>query len=131
MVFGGKSYLFEDKRVDYVIAPSIRYYKLISEATYFFLQGTVFVSRGTSESDELDNNNNIVQLNFKTRGLGVSISPGFSYFMTKKLSTEIAIGVLGYSILHGEDGLGNKTDTKTFQSLLYLNSISLGFVYYL
>ncbi|HRI78026.1 MAG TPA: hypothetical protein PLR06_00705 [Cyclobacteriaceae bacterium] len=131
VTFSGKSYTFEDNTSNYVISPSIRYYKLISEATYFFVQGTASISRGTADSDELDDNNNIVHLNFNTRGWAVNISPGFSYFMTKKLSTEISIGILGYSVFNGEDGKGNQTETKTFQTLLYLNSVSLGFVFYL
>lgn len=127
---GAINTVFEDFKEDYTIAPAVRYYKLISDATYFFVQGTVFVSRGTSTSDEF-NGTNKVSVKLKTQGFGVGISPGFSYFMTDKLSTEISIGVLGYSITSGEDGQGNKTVAKTFQSLLYLNSVSLGFVYYL
>lgn len=127
---GANTYTFEDFKEDYTIAPAVRYYALISEATYFFVQGTVFVSRGTATSDEF-NGTNIVNLKLKTTGFGVGISPGISYFMTDKLSSEISIGVLGYSIISGEDDLGNKSEAKTFQSLLYLNSVSLGFVYYL
>lgn len=119
-----------DERTDFLIAPAVRYYALVSEGTYFFVQGTIFVSRGTMQSQEFDAGQ-IVNLNFKTNGFGVNISPGISCFMTDKLSTEISIGILGYSLFTGEDALGNKTETVTFQSLLYLNSISLGFVYYL
>ncbi len=126
----GTSFTFEERTEDYSFAPAVRYYKLIGDATYFFLQGGVFVSRGTSQADEFDGTS-IVQLDFKTSGFGAGISPGFSYFMTDKLSTEISIGLLGYSIFTGEDDKGNKTVSKTFQSLLYLNSVSLGFVYYL
>lgn len=60
----------------------------------------------------------------------MKISPDISYFMTDRLSTEISIGILGYSKFSGEDDVGNKTETLTFQSLLYLDPISLGFVYY-
>ena len=95
ITFNGTLYSVEDNRLEYSIAPAVRYYSMINEATYFFLQGTVFLSRGTSDADELDNNNKIVQLNSKTSGFGVSISPGISYFLTKQLTTEIAIGVLG------------------------------------
>lgn len=127
---GGIPYEVNDERTDFLIAPAVRYYALVSEGTYFFVQGTIFVSRGTMQSQEFDAGQ-IVNLNFKTNGFGVNISPGISYFMTDKLSTEISIGILGYSLFTGEDALGNKTETVTFQSLLYLNSISLGFVYYL
>lgn len=124
------SIVVEEKHVFYSFIPSVRYYTEIGDATYFFLQGGVSISRGTSEADEFDGTS-FVQLNFKTNGFGVGISPGISYFMTNKLSTEIAIGLLGYSIISGEDDKGNKTEARTFQSLLYLNSVSLGFVYYL
>lgn len=127
---GTVSTVFEDNREDYIISPAVRYYKLISDATYFFVQGNIFVSRGSSATDELDGNQKIT-VNLSTQGFGFGISPGFSYFMTDKLSTEISIGILGYSILKGEDDQGNKTVARTFQSLLYLNSVSLGFVYYL
>lgn len=130
LTIGGNSFKLEDSKEDYTIAPAVRYYALISEATYFFIQGTVFLSRGTASTDEF-NGTGIDNLKFKTHGFGVGISPGISYFMTNKLSSEISIGVLGYSIFSGEDDLGNKTEARTFQSLLYLNSVSLGFVYYL
>jgi hypothetical protein len=127
---GTVSTVFEDTREDYIISPAIRYYKLISDATYFFVQGNIFVSRGSSSTDEFDGTQKVT-INLSTQGFGFGISPGFSYFMTDKLSTEISIGILGYSILKGEDDQGNKTIARTFQSLLYLNSVSLGFVYYL
>jgi hypothetical protein len=127
---GTVSTVFEDTREDYIISPAIRYYKLISDATYFFVQGNIFVSRGSSSTDEFDGTQKVT-INLNTQGFGFGISPGFSYFMTDKLSTEISIGILGYSILKGEDDQGNKTEARTFQSLLYLNSVSLGFVYYL
>ncbi len=127
---GTNSFTFEERTEDYSFAPAVRYYKLIGDATYFFVQGGILFSRGNSQADEFDGTS-IVQLDFKTTGFGAGISPGFSYFMTDKLSTEISIGLLGYSIFTGEDDKGNKTVSKTFQSLLYLNSVSLGFVYYL
>ena len=126
----GTTYNLGDTRNDFVIAPSFRYYQLMSEGTYFFIQGTVYTSVGNLDADEFDKNNLITTYNYDTHGLGFGISPGITYFMTKKLSTEIAIGVLGYSILKGEDKFGNKTETDTFQFLFYQNSVSLGFVYY-
>ncbi len=125
------NYDIKDKRVDYTIGAAVRYYKLISEATYFFVQGGVQFSKGTLDTDEFDKTNTLVTYSYKTTGYGVGISPGFSYFMTDRLSTEISIGLLGYSVYYGEDGSGNTTQTNNFQSLLYLNSVSLGFVFYL
>ena len=126
----GTTYNLGDERSDLFIAPSFRYYQLMSEGTYFFVQGIVYTSFGTLNVDEFDRNNLVTTYNFNTNGLGFNISPGITYFMTKKLSTEIAIGILGYSILKGSDEFGNKTETDTFQFLFYQNSVSLGFVFY-
>jgi hypothetical protein len=131
LVVSGVAYNAKDKRSDYTIAAAVRYYKLISEDTYFFLQGGALLSKGTLDTDELDRSSVLQTYSYKTTGYGVGISPGFSYFMTDKLSTEISIGLLGYSVFNGKDEFGNTTQTTTFQSLLYLNSVSLGFVFYL
>lgn len=121
---------FEDQSESYSIAPAVRYYAPISEEVWFFMQGAAFISRGNTTTDEFDGTSKVtVKLN--TRGWGFGISPGISYFLTDKLSSEISIGLLGYSVFSGDDGLGNETTARTFQSLLYLNSVSLGFVYYL
>ncbi len=125
------SLVFKQINESYSIAPAVRYYAEIGDATWFFVQGGFFVSRGKSSEDEPDGSGGIVTVNLETKGFGVGLAPGISYFMTRKLSTEISIGVLGYSIISGEDDSGNKTVYKTFESLLYLNSVSLGFVYYL
>ncbi len=115
----------------YSIAPAVRYYAPISEEVWFFMQGAAFISRGKSSEDEIVPGSGITTVKLNTRGWGFGISPGISYFLTDKLSSEISIGLLGYSELSGNDGNGNETTARTFQSLLYLNSVSLGFVYYL
>lgn len=114
----------------YSIAPAVRYYAPISEEVWFFMQGAAFISRGKSSEDEIVPGG-ITTIKLNTRGWGFGISPGISYFLTDKLSSELSIGLLGYSVFSGDDGLGNETTARTFQSLLYLNSVSLGFVYYL
>ena len=129
-VISGTLYNLGENKGDFTIAPSLRYYMLVSEGYYFFIQSTVFASTGTLTVDELDKNDNIVRYSYKTNGIGMGISPGITYFMTRKLSTEISIGVVGYSVYNGKDDFGNKTQTSTFQSLFYQNSVSLGFVYY-
>lgn len=123
-------YSLKETKSDFTIAPSVRYYQFVSEGIYFFLQGTVFISAGTQDTNEFDKNDNLVTYSFKTNGFGMGISPGVSYFLSKKLSTEISIGVLGFGTLSGKDVLGNTTQTNTFQSLFYQNSVSLGFVFY-
>lgn len=127
---GPNSTTFEDFAESYSIAPAVRYYAPISEEVWFFMQGAAFISRGKTSTDEFDGTSK-VNIKLNTRGWGFGISPGISYFLTDKLSSEISIGLLGYSVLSGDDGKGNETTARTFQSLLYLNSVSLGFVYYL
>jgi len=116
---------------DFAIAPSVRYYKFVSEGYYLFIQGATQFTFGTLALDEFDKFDNVVHYDFNTTGFGINLSPGFTAFLTKKLSTEIAIGVLGFSVYNGSDSKGNKTQTTSFQSLFYQNSVSLGFVYYL
>jgi hypothetical protein len=124
------SIIFEEVSESYSLAAGVRYYALISDATYFFVQGGLRYSRGNTSADEF-NGTAIENIKLKTHGFAVGISPGISYFMTNKLSTEISIGLLGYTVVKGEDENGNSTEVRSFQSLLYLNSISLGFVFYL
>jgi hypothetical protein len=116
---------------DFAIAPSLRYYKFVSEGYYLFVQTSAQFTFGTLSLDDFDKSNVLVHYNFNTHGFGMGISPGLTYFMTKKLSTEIAIGVLGFSSFNGKDDKGNTTQTTVFQSFFYQNSVSLGFVYYL
>ena len=119
------------QKIDYSLVPMIRYYKSIDESVYFFVQAAAAASVGTLESNELSLNNKVVHYSFSTHGYNVGISPGFSYFINSKLSSEMAIGLIGYSYYHGSDNLGNNIKTTSAQSLIYLNSISLGFVLYL
>jgi hypothetical protein len=130
ITIGLNTITFEEFSESYSLAGGVRYYALVSDATYFFLQGGLGFSRGNTSSDEFDGTSKVT-VKLKTSGFTVGISPGISYFMTSKLSTEISIGLLGYTIINGNDESGNSTEVRSFQSLLYLNSVSLGFVYYL
>jgi len=116
---------------DFTLAPSVRYYKFVSEGYYLFVQTAAQFTFGTLALDEFDKSGGLVHYSFNTNGFGMGLSPGLTYFMTKKLSTEIAIGVIGFSTYSGKDDKGNTTQTTVFQSLFYQNSVSLGFVYYL
>jgi hypothetical protein len=124
-------YNLKSSQSDFVVMPALRYYKVVSDGYYLFIQTSAHFSFGSISSDEFDKNDNLVHYDFSTTGFGMGISPGLTYFMTKKLSTEISIGILGFSVLNGKDNYGNKTQTTNFQSLFYQNSVSLGFVYYL
>jgi hypothetical protein len=124
-------YNLKSEQNDFKITPSLRYYKAVGEGYYLFIQTSAQVTFGTLASDELDKNDLPIHYNFNTVGFGMGVSPGMCYFVSKKLSTDISIGMIGFSILNGKDNYGNKTQISNFQSLFYQNSISLGFVYYL
>jgi hypothetical protein len=124
-------YNLKTSQNDFKITPALRYYKPVGEGYYLFIQTAAQVSFGTLSSDEFDKNDNLIRYDFNTTGFGMGISPGLCYFMSKKLSTDISIGMIGFSILNGKDNYGNKTQITNFQSLFYQNSISLGFVFYL
>jgi hypothetical protein len=131
VVVNGTLYNPINNRSDFIITPSFRRYKNVSEGIFLFIQTSVMMSIGTLTADEFDKNDQLIRYTFNTTGFGAGISPGITYFMNKKLSTEIAIGVIGFSVYNGKDNLGNTTQTNGFQSLFYQNSVSLGFVYYL
>jgi hypothetical protein len=126
----GVIYNRTNARRDFVITPSVRNYRYVTDEIYAFVQMSINMSVGSLTFDEFDNNNALVRYNFNTTGFGVGISPGLTYFVNKKLSTEVAIGVIGYSIYNGKDSLGNTTRATNFQSLFYQSSVDLGFVYY-
>jgi|GEM_PF-3179240 len=130
-VVNGTLYNPINDRSDFIVSPSFRRYKNVSEGIFLFIQTSVMMSVGTLTADEFDKNDKLIRYNFNTTGFGAGISPGMTYFVNKKLSTEIAIGVIGFSVYNGKDSLGNTTQTNSFQSLFYQNSVSLGFVYYL
>jgi hypothetical protein len=130
-VVNGTLYNPVNDRSDFIISPSVRHYRNVAEGIYIFIQGSVTFSKGTLTADEFDKFDQLVRYDYNTTGFGMGISPGVTYFLNKKLSTEIAIGVIGFSVYNGKDSLGNTTQTNGFQALFYQNSVSLGFVYYL
>lgn len=123
-------YNLEEKQSSFFISPALRHYRLVTEGIYVFFQAYGYLSSGTIVTNEFDKNDNLVTYSYRTNGYGAGISPGFTYFTSKHLSTEISIGVVGFTVLNGKDDLGNTTKTTTIQSLFYQNSVSLGFVYY-
>jgi hypothetical protein len=130
-VVNGTLYNPINDRNDFIITPSVRHYRNVAEGIYVFIQGSMTFSKGTLTADEFDKFDQLIRYNYNTTGFGMGISPGVTYFLNKKLSTEIAIGVIGFSVYNGKDSLGNTTQTNGFQALFYQNSVSLGFVYYL
>ena len=122
---------FDNKQFDLVIAPAARYYKLITPGNYLFVSGSLRFSRGTLDQDDLDKNDNIQTYSYTTNGIGFAISPGFATFISRKIAAEIAIGLIGYTYISGEDSNGNQIEFKNYQFLFYKNTVSLGFIVYL
>ena len=68
--------------------------------------------------------------------LGVSISPGLSYFISDKFELEAAIALLGYTNTSNKTIPGSGADTQTYQNSnfqlnLTMSAINFGFKYYL
>jgi len=119
-------------KTNYTLTGSLRYYKLVSEGNYFFIQLSgqyIFGGENRYETDAVKNKQ-VSSYTYNDVGGGVSLSPGFTSFISKKLAAEISIGVLGYSLITGSDKKGDITTNGGFQFLLYQNSVNLGFVYY-
>jgi len=119
-------------KINYTFTGSLRYYKLVSEGNYFFMQLSgqyVFGSETRNETDVVKGNQ-ISAYSYNDVGGGVSLNPGFTSFISRKLAAEISIGVLGYNLVTGTDKRGDATTNGGFQFLLYQNSVNLGFVYY-
>ena len=119
-------------KINYTFTGSLRYYKLVSEGNYFFMQLSgqyVFGSETRNETD-IVKNTQISSYSYNNTGGGLSLNPGFTSFISRKLAAEISIGVLGYTLITGADKRGDVTTNGGFQFLLYQNSVNLGFVYY-
>jgi hypothetical protein len=127
----GDIFDLNSQKINYTFTGSLRYYKLVSEGNYFFLQ---FSGQYLFGSDYRTSSNNTKSTqthnNYNDMGGGVALNPGFTSFISKHLAAEISIGVLGYAVQTGQDDLGNTTAKGGFQFLLYQNSVNLGFVYY-
>jgi hypothetical protein len=126
----GNITLYDDDIV-YSVTPTLRYYKELNEDNFFFLQARLPISFGTYTTQTF--NSATYKINTDTYnkfGLGAFLMPGFSTFISKHISAEIAAGSFGYSYYDGKDAKGNTTHTGGFDGLLYLNSVSLGFVFY-
>jgi hypothetical protein len=119
-------------KINYTFTGSLRYYKLVSEGNYFFMQlsGQYVFGGETRNETDVVKNTQISSYSYTNTGGGVSLNPGFTSFISRKLAAEISIGVLGYTLITGTDKRGDVTTNGGFQFLLYQNSVNLGFVYY-
>ena len=126
----GNITLYDDDIV-YSVTPILRYYKQLNEDNFFFIQARFPISFGTYTTQTYNATRNDVNTDtYNKFGLGAYLMPGFSTFISKHIAGEISAGSFGYSYYDGKDSKGNTTHTGGFDGLLYLNSVSLGFVYY-
>ncbi|MFI5148496.1 MAG: hypothetical protein ACHQRM_02110 [Bacteroidia bacterium] len=120
-----------DDDIVYNVTPTFRYYKQLNDDNFFFLQARFPISFGTYYTENYDPYKRAITSDIYNKfGLGAYIMPGFSSFVSRRIAAEISAGSFGYSYYDGKDAKGNTTHTGGFDGLLYLNSVSLGFVFY-
>lgn len=81
------------------IEPFIRHYKTIGDKACFFIDAAVLYQSGTDKMEYKDTDfpeDNITN-EIENSGFGISISPGFTYKITKQIAFEISVGKLSYS----------------------------------
>ena len=126
----GQIYNLETTRNELVISPSLRHYTFASQGNYFFISFSCQYRNGVLDTQQLDKNNNINNVNYNTNGFGAAISPGFTSFFSKKIAAEISIGALGFLNVSGKDAKGSTVQINTNQFLFYQNSVNLGLFCY-
>jgi hypothetical protein len=127
----GNNVTLKDDDISYIVTPMLRYYKKLNDDNYLFLQVRVPFSFGTYTTQIYDiNKRMITEDTYNKFGVGAYLVPGFTSFISKRLAAEIAAGSFGYSYYDGIDSKGNTTHVGGFDALLYINSVSLGFVFY-
>ena len=93
----------DSKENAFVLAPFGRYYKSISEQFKFFGQLAVPMAFGSAKDEDGD------KLGTST-SIGVSLSPGFAFFPTKKFGIELAFDGISYNNTTRKDDDGNKLE---------------------
>lgn len=91
-----------------VVSPFGRYYVGLSDQFKFFGQASVPMEFGTVKP--VDVNGNSGSKTGKSNSIGVALSPGFSYFPTKKVGIEFAFQGASYNRVKVKDA--NDNDIK-------------------
>ncbi len=89
----------------FVVAPFGRVYVPIAEKFSFFGQAQVPLGFGTVKSTDADGKSGSKVGN--STSIGVALSPGFSYFPSKKIGIEFAFRGVSYTNLKVEDANNN------------------------
>ncbi len=126
------SVILRDDDIKYYVTPVLRYYFPIADDNYFFLQLRAPFSFGQFTTQTYDASKKTINTDvYNKSGIGAYLQPGFTTFLSKRIAAEVAAGNFGWETYDGKDAAGNITHTGGWQSLLYINSVSLGFVIYL
>lgn len=109
----------------FAIAPFGRYYKSISDQFKFFGQLAVPMAFGTLDADADED--------LKTTSVGVSLSPGFAFFPTKKFGIELGFSGISYTNtkvkFDGEEIEGAGSDTFSIGADFFSPQIGLSFYF--
>jgi outer membrane protein len=98
----------------FVVAPFGRLYVPIAEKFSFFGQAQVPLAFGTVKETDADGKSGDKVGN--STSIGVALSPGFSYFPSKKIGIEFAFRGVSYNNLRVEDADDNKIDAASNNS---------------
>lgn len=114
----------------FVVSPFARYYKGISESFKFFGQLSVPMSFGNTKvsADNGDNYTKVAENNT----VGVSLSPGFAFFPSKKFGIEFSVNGISYNDNTFNNGNGDKVSgNKNFNIGANFFAPKIGVQFYL
>lgn len=107
-----------DKNTSFSVGPYARYYKFTSNDRFAFT-GAVGFLYGSGKS-----------ANVKTGSFGVSIAPGFVYFLTERWGLDFQLDGIGFSSYDPDKDVDNN-NRKNFTFDISSLSPALGFRYYI
>ncbi|MFT6055494.1 MAG: hypothetical protein ACJAS3_000793 [Roseivirga sp.] len=99
-----------------------RFHRMVTDNFYIFLQPSVSIGTGSSENGA----NPETDLN----RFNISIAPGMTYFLSPKFALGMNVGSLYYSSSTNKNS-GVETKSNQYGLNLNLNSVSLGFSYFI
>ena len=95
------------KSTAFVVSPFLRGYKGINDQFKFFGQLSVPMAFGHNKIGDANGDNFVKTGN--NNSVGVALSPGISFFPSKKFGIESSVNGISYNDYRAEDANGNKT----------------------
>lgn len=129
---GGLIEMNRMKEGGFTVSPFARYYKNITEQFKFFGQLSVPMYFGSSKRGD-ENGNDYLKLS-SNKSIGVSLSPGFAYFPTKKVGIEFSVDGIRYNHNSSTSDLttpASKTSGNQFDIGANLIAPRIGIFFYL